>query len=120
CCGAVWGAQVAILAVGALFGSQADSINHVTQWIVNGLWGGYTAPNLLKWHWWRLNGYGYFWGMLAGIASALALPKLAPGLHPIEGFPFILAASLAASVAGSLLTAPDPDDVLEPFYTQVS
>jgi len=114
-----WVAQIAILALGALFGSQAASINHVTQWIVNGLWGGYTAPNLLKWHWWRLTGYGYFWGMLAGVASALALPKLAPGLHPIEGFPFILAASLAASVAGSLLTAPDADEVLEPFYTQV-
>jgi Na+/proline symporter len=114
-----WVAQIAILALGALFGSQAASINHVTQWIVNGLWGGYTAPNLLKWHWWRLNGYGYFWGMLAGVASALALPKLSPGLHPIEGFPFILVASLAACVAGSLLTAPDPDGVLEPFYRQV-
>jgi Na+/proline symporter len=114
-----WLAQIAILALGVFFGYHAASINQVTQWIVNGLWGGYTAPNLLKWHWWRFNGFGYFWGMLAGIAAALALPKLAPGLHPLEGFPFIFAASLAASVAGSLLTEREPDEVLERFYRQV-
>ena len=27
-----------------------------TNWIVSGLWVGYAAPNMLKWHWWRLNG----------------------------------------------------------------
>jgi Na+/proline symporter len=114
-----WIAQIAILGLGILFGYHAASINQITQWIVSGLWGGYTAPNILKWHWWRFNGFGYFWGMLAGIAAALALPRLAPGLHPLEGFPFILAASLAASVAGSLLTDPDPEEVLERFYRQV-
>ena len=36
--------------------------------------GGYTAANVLKWIWWRFNGHGYFWGMLAGLlASTLKL-----------------------------------------------
>ena len=39
-----WAAQIVILVVGIFFGYQAASINSVTQWIVNGLWGGYTAP----------------------------------------------------------------------------
>jgi SSS family solute:Na+ symporter len=114
-----WTAQVLILIVGIFFGMQTASINSVTQWIVNGLWGGYTAPNLLKWHWYRFNGFGYFWGMVAGIASALALPKIAPGLHPLWGFPWIFLASTIASVVGSLVTDPEPDAVLVGFYKSV-
>jgi solute:Na+ symporter, SSS family len=112
-------AQIGILAIGIFFGYQAASINQVTQWIVNGLWGGYTAPNLLKWHWWRFNGYGYFWGMLAGIASAMAVPKLFPELSPLAGFLPIFVVSGLASILGSLLSAPEPDRVLARFYKQV-
>ena len=112
-------AQIAILALGIFFGYQAASINQVTQWIVNGLWGGYTAPNLLKWHWWRFNGFGYFWGMVAGIASALAVPKLFPTLSPLAGFAPIFVVSIIASVLGSLLSDPEPDSVLIRFYRQV-
>jgi len=112
-------AQIAILAIGIFFGYQAASINQVTQWIVNGLWGGYTAPNLLKWHWWRFNGYGYFWGMLAGIASAMAVPKLFPHLSPLAGFVPIFVVSGLASILGSLLSSPEPDDVLVRFYRLV-
>ena len=86
---------------------------------MSGLWGGYTAPNVLKWHWHRFNGYGYFWGMLAGIVAALAMPLLAPAMHPLAGFPYILLLSLLGCVAGSLLSAPEPDHVLVRFYKQV-
>ena len=63
-----------ILAVGIFVGFHLASINDITQWIVGALWGGYTAPNILKWHWWRFNGYGYFWGMVAGIGRLTAEP----------------------------------------------
>lgn len=114
-----WMAQIVILVLGIFVGFHLASINNITQWIVGALWGGYTAPNILKWHWWRFNGYGYFWGMVAGIAAALALPYVAPGTHPLVGFPYIFAASLLASVAGSLLSRPEPDDVLTRFYSRV-
>ena len=116
---ASWAAQLAILALGIFFGYQAASINQVTQWIVSGLWGGYTAPNVLKWHWWRFNGYGYFWGMLAGIAGALALPAVAPQVHPLQAFPFIFGVSLLASITASLLSDREPEEVLIRFYRQV-
>jgi len=112
-------AQIGILAIGIFFGFQAASINQVTQWIVNGLWGGYTAPNLLKWHWWRFNGFGYFWGMVAGIAAALAVPKLFPHLSPLAGFAPIFLVSTVASILGSLASEPEPDSVLIRFYKQV-
>ena len=89
-----WVAQIIILVVGILFGMQTASINQITQWIVSGLWGGYTAANVLKWHWWRLNGFGYFWGMLVGIGAALVLPQFFS--HALWAFFPILLLSLVA------------------------
>jgi solute:Na+ symporter, SSS family len=116
-----YAAQVLILAVGFGFGLMAQSVNQMTQWIVNGLWGGYTAANVLKWHWYRLNGFGYFWGMLAGIGSALFIPQLFPdsGLGSLAGFPIILAISIAGCVFGSLWTEPESEETLKRFYRQV-
>jgi len=38
------------------------------------------ASNVIKWYWWRFNGFGYFWGMAVGIGSAMLvlLPFAAP------------------------------------------
>ena len=60
-----------------MLGIFAEDVNSLLQWIVSGLYGGYVASNLLKWYWWRFNGHGYFWGMLAGLVPALIFPKAA-------------------------------------------
>ena len=119
--GVSWVAQILILALGIFFGLQTSSINQVTQWLVGGLWGGYTAANVLKWHWHRLNGFGYFWGMLAGIASALIVPTWFPnsGLGSLAGFPIILGISTIGCVVGSLMTEPEEEKILKSFYKQV-
>ena len=59
-------ASFSVVVVGLLFGLFTHSIDSIVQWIVSGLWGGYTASNVLKWYWWRFNGWGYFWGMVTG------------------------------------------------------
>ncbi len=105
--------------LGFIFGIMAQSVNQVTLWIVNGLWGGYTAANVLKWYWWRMNGYGYFWGMVIGIAAALIMPVLFPSLPALNAFPYVLAISVLGSVLGSYLTEPEPDNVLMKFYVTV-
>ncbi|HXK58917.1 MAG TPA: Na+:solute symporter [Acidobacteriota bacterium] len=112
-------ASFGVVIVGIGFGFYVSSINSVTQWIVNALWGGYTASNVLKWYWWRFNGYGYFWGMMTGIAASLFFPVAFPELAPLHAFPFILLISLVGCVAGSLLTPPEEDEVLKKFYMQV-
>ncbi|WP_315817092.1 hypothetical protein [Paraflavitalea speifideaquila] len=58
----------------------ADSLSSLTLWISSALYGGYAAANVLKWIWWRFNGYGYFAGMLAGLLSATFVPKLMAAL----------------------------------------
>ncbi|HEV8371555.1 MAG TPA: sodium:solute symporter family protein, partial [Pyrinomonadaceae bacterium] len=83
-------ASVLVLIAGICVGFFLSSINQITQWIVSGLFGGYTAANVLKWYWWRLNGHGYFWGMLVGITTAVISPLVAPNVQPLYVFPFIL------------------------------
>ncbi len=119
-------ASVLLVAVGIGFGYMTESIHSITQWIVGGLWGGYTAPNVLKWYWWRFNGRGYFGGMIAGMAAAMAIPVIFPNANLLFGleinlavFPFILGISAAASIIISLLTPPDDEKVLMNFYKTV-
>ena len=112
-------ASFLIVAVGIVFGFMSESVNSVTQWIVSGLFGGYTAPNILKWHWWRFNGFGYFYGMIAGVLAALIMPMALPELSPLNAFPFILILSGIAGIGGSLMTAPDDDKTLQEFYKNV-
>lgn len=114
-----YAASIGVVAGGIGFGFIAESINQVTLWIVAALWGGYAAPNVLKWYWWRFNGYGYFWGMIMGILAALAVPKLFPSLSALNGFPIILVVSTAGCILGSLLTSPEKDEVLKDFYGNV-
>ena len=59
---------------GILFGLLTTRITDVMMWIVGALYGGYVMANVLKWYWWRFNGYGYFWGMMSGIVSAMIVP----------------------------------------------
>ena len=98
---------------------MSESVNSVTQWIVSGLFGGYTAPNILKWHWWRFNGFGYFSGMVAGVAAALIIPIILPELSPLNAFPFILLFSGLSGVLGSLVTKPDNEKTLMEFYKKI-
>jgi hypothetical protein len=77
----------------------------------------FVAPNVLKWHWWRFNGWGFFAGMMAGTLAALVVPGLK--LHPVFSFLTVMAVSLAASVIVCWLTRPENDDILKSFYRTV-
>jgi Na+/proline symporter len=126
-------ASFAVVVIGVLIGWNVTSVNSVVLWIVSGLWGGYTASNVLKWYWWRFNGYGYFWGMVAGISSALLMPTIldhvmdVPGFlgrHPVNLdvtviFPLVLVISIIGCLAGTLLTKPEDDAVLMDFFRRV-
>jgi len=112
-------AAVVIVGLGMLFGFFATSLNTITLWITASLYGGYTAANVLKWIWWRFNGHGYFWGMLAGLlASTLKLVFLSDWID-IYLFPAILAFSLLGCLLGSLCSPPDDMETLKSFYKSV-
>jgi Na+/proline symporter len=112
-----WITSSAVVLLGILFGLATKSVHGVTEWIVSALVPAFVAPNVLKWHWWRFNGYGFFAGMVAGTAAAIL--KIFLPVHPVLGFLLILAISFAASVLVCLLTAPESDEVLKSFYRTV-
>jgi Na+/proline symporter len=138
-----YAASFGVVVVGLLFGLVTHSINSIVQWIVSGLWGGYTASNVLKWYWWRFNGWGYFWGMATGILSSLGLPLVMPHIipllqpcveshfgtdaanvmvllgHPITSFPLILVLSLVGCLLGTYLSKQEEESVLIDFYRRV-
>lgn len=108
-----------VVVVGIAFGFVVESIDSITQWIVNALWGGYTAANVLKWYWWRFNGYGYFWGMVTGIAASLITPLVVDITPIVYQFPIIFVVSLGGCFVGTLTTKPDDMEVLKDFYKRV-
>ncbi|MBN2348989.1 MAG: Na+:solute symporter [Bacteroidales bacterium] len=116
-----------VLIISIIFGIFAKNVNSVLQWLVSGLWGGYTVANILKWYWWRFNGHGYFWGMLAGILTALIAPKILPPMFPsipqdiilLYFFPLFLIVSLAGSLIGTYVKPPTDEKVLMAFYSKV-
>lgn len=124
--------SLVFLVIGVCFGIFSKSITEVMMWLVGGLYGGYVMANVLKWYWWRFNGYGYFWGMMAGILSAMLVPespffggfaKLISGhaaTNTLYLFPIILGCSVIGCIAGTLLTKPEDDEVLKKFYKTVN
>ncbi|GAA4296296.1 sodium:solute symporter family protein [Aestuariibaculum suncheonense] len=127
-------ASLVIVLLGVLMGFFADSINSLTLWITSSLFGGYVAANFLKWVWWRFNGWGYFWGMLAGLIIASFQFVLDQNkvnfdvngiwyqlstLPSIYLFPIIFGFSLLGSLLGTWLTKPTDEAILKSFYTNV-
>ena len=109
-------ASVILVVIGVIGGFFAGSINTLTVWITSALYGGYAAANVLKWIWWRFNGYGYFGGMLAGLIAATVVPPLFPGTSAIYLFPLILLISFIGCFLGVILVPADAEEVLKNFY----
>ena len=116
---------IVFLAIGIVCGLLSTSITSSMMFLVGALYGGVLIANLLKWYWWRFNGYGYFWGMIAGIGGALLaqtfVGKLpAPFNNMLYLFPAVFVCSLIGAIAGTLLTRAEDDEVLKKFYKQVN
>jgi solute:Na+ symporter, SSS family len=117
-------ASVAVLIVGIAFGLLTNRIMDVMMWIVGALGGAYVMANVLKWIWWRFNGYGYFYGMLTGIIGAMIVPMLVEqfvghGVNALYSFPIIFIISVIGCLLGTLLTRPEDDAILKKFYKNV-
>ena len=117
--------SIGVVVLGMVLGFRLASIDNILQWVTAGLGSAYLAPNLLKWYWWRLNGLGYFTGMISGTVMALLQTSLLDTKfqflpsEPLYAFPAILGISLFLTIAVSLLTKPDDDETLKAFYRSV-
>jgi Na+/proline symporter len=117
--------SLVFLAIGIIFGLVTTRITDVMMWLVGALYSGFVTANVLKWYWWRFNGYGYFWGMVAGVGGAMILPLIAEKIvghsfNMIYTFPGLLVISVIGCVAGTLLSEPEDEAVLKKFYSTVN
>lgn len=108
-----------IVVISIIFGFFAKDVNDVLQWIVSGLYGSYVAANVLKWYWWRFNGHGFFWGMVAGLIPALTFRFIFPGVLDLYTFPLMLLISVIGCLIGTYMAPPVEEEVLKDFYKSV-
>ena len=110
-----------LIVMGITIGFFAQSINQMFTWIMGTLGAGVLMPNVLRWYWWRINGWGYAAGATFGMLMSLVqafVPYFA-GFPLLVTFPVILLAVLVVTVVVSLLTEPTDHATLSKFYKTV-
>jgi solute:Na+ symporter, SSS family len=112
-------ASTGIVLLGLLIGMLLPNVETMFDIITGGLYAGFVVPNVLKWVWWRLNGWGYFAGMLTGTLTSIFFiftwKNLSGGQHIVMSFPYNMALSLAAAIVVSLLTRKQDETSLMAF-----
>jgi Na+/proline symporter len=111
-------ATILLVLIGLGIGTQATSIAQIWSWMMMALGAGIVVPNVLRWYWWRMNGWGYALGTLGGILLSL-VALFFPDAPAYYVFPLICAASLIASISVSLATRATDDEILVRFYKSV-
>lgn len=107
---------IIVVVVSIVLGFFVKDVNSITQWIVSALWGGYIVSNILKWHWWRFNGAGYFWGMLSGLVPAIIFPLVFEQTLELYLFPLLLVITIAGCLLGTYSAPATKEDTLKEFY----
>ena len=109
-------ASLVIVILGLLFSFTVKNINDIWGWVSMGIGAGLFVPQILRWYWWRFNGYGYAWGTVTGIVVAVLL-RLWGGQMP-EYYFFTIASisSLTGCILATLFTASTETSVLTNFY----
>ena len=109
-------ASLIIVALALLFSLTIKNINEIWGWITMGIGAGMFIPQVIRWYWWRFNGYGFALGTGFGMVAAV-LTKVFAGAIP-EYMSFLIASgsSFVGCVLGTYLTSPTDDEVLFNFY----
>ena len=117
-------ASALLILIGLVIARFGTSINTAFMWIFGTLAAGILPANVLRWYWWRLNGWGYAAGIFGGMALSLGQVLgdnylwRAP-LPLYVGFPVIALASSIISVVVALMTKPTDESTLVRFYETV-
>jgi Na+/proline symporter len=111
-------ATLGIVLLGLLIGFQATSIDQIWGWMMMALGAGVVMPNVLRWYWWRLSGWGYAAGTIAGILFSL-IALFVPSLPLFVVFPIIAGSSLATCIIVSLKGPEVNPEILKSFFKTV-
>jgi len=118
---ASYAASALLIITGIAISTQASSIAQIFEWIMMTLGAGVLLPNVLRWYWWRMNGWGYAIASLAGMLLSLVQVR-DPWLRALplyESFPLIAGAVTLVAVAATYATRPTDEETLLAFYRTV-
>ncbi len=120
---ASYGASVFFILVGIAISLLAGSINTMFTWIMGTLAVGVLLPNVLRWYWARLNGWGYFAATASGMVLSLVQAILQANkilVAPIYvTMPIVALSVMLIAIIVALLTPDTDDETLKRFYRDV-
>lgn len=109
-------ASVIIVLLGLGLTINIKSINEIWGWLTMGLGAGMVVPLLVRWYWWRMNGYGFTAGTVFGMGTAIVQKLFYPEATEYLSFAILLISSFSATIIGTLLTEQTSKATLINFY----
>ena len=108
--------SLVIVAIALLFSLTISNINEIWGWITMGIGAGMFIPQVIRWYWWRFNGYGFAIGTVFGMVSAITTKILASNIAEYNSFLIASGSSLIGCLLGTFFTKPTEETVLVNFY----
>jgi Na+/proline symporter len=108
--------SVLIVILGLGFMLLITNINDIWGWITSSLGAGLLIPTLTRWYWWRMNGYGFALGTVAGMVAAVVQRLLLPDIPEYYAFTIATSSSLVGMIIGTYAFPPTDESVLLEFY----
>ncbi len=109
-------ASIVIVSIALLFSLIITNINEIWGWITMGIGAGMFIPQLIRWYWWRYNGYGYALGTVLGMIGAVLTKAFAGQIPEYTSFMIASGSSFIGCILGTYLTEPTDEKVLFNFY----
>jgi len=108
--------SLVIVALALLFSLTIKNINEIWGWITMGIGAGMFIPQVIRWYWWRFNGYGFAIGTAFGMFAALLTKSFAGPIPEYYSFLIASGTSLIGCIIGTYITSPTDEEVLFNFY----
>ncbi len=109
-------ASIIIVVFGLLFSLAIKNINEIWGWITMSIGAGMIVPTLVRWYWWRLNGWGFAIGTAAGMIAAVVQRLVFPDVPEYVAFSFASGISFVAMIIATYVTKPTDENTLSEFY----
>ncbi|GMU90534.1 MAG: sodium:solute symporter [Chlorobiota bacterium] len=109
-------ASIMVVVGGLLLTLFITSINQIWGWLTMSMGAGLIVPLIIRWYWWRLNGYGFTAGVFVGMTVAIVQGLMFPNVPEYVSFLAVSLLSFAGTVVATLLTEPTERETLEKFF----
>jgi len=108
--------SIIIVVLGLAFMLFIRNINEIWGWITSSLGAGLLIPTLARWYWWRMNGYGFAAGTVAGMVAAVLQRIFLPAIPEYYAFIIVNVCALLGMIIGTYASKPTEEHVLLEFY----